>query len=320
MKDKSKLITIILSILLVLSLAGNIYLANNKDTDPKININKTYGGGGIDGKNVVDLTNEEYITIMDNTKIYLYRQNEPMKLGSIKLLAEPNLYTADIDGMDLYIFFNEDSINVVYDGEVYNYKQRAEGPTFLGQEGIDNIEKNDKAIFNVNSLEKIDLNNFKFNSDSSYYREASLVDIDGFELDKSMFYIVNDGTENNFIEVSEIMLEPIKLLYDYGSNGFSAINTDQLGYIKANDINLKDLKLIEKCIPINFDLKIEQEITLDNEKFDDNKIVSFWFYPICYEITYNKETVYRILKTANPIQNDEMIRVVADGLIEIRCE
>lgn len=41
MKDKSKLITIILGILLVLSLAGNIYLANNKDTDPKININKT---------------------------------------------------------------------------------------------------------------------------------------------------------------------------------------------------------------------------------------------------------------------------------------
>ena len=105
MKDKSKLITIVLGILLVLSLAGNIYLANNKDTDPKININKTYGGGGIDGKDVVDLTSEEYITIMDNTKIYLYRQNEPMKLGTIKLLAEPNLYIADIDGMELYIFF-----------------------------------------------------------------------------------------------------------------------------------------------------------------------------------------------------------------------
>lgn len=139
MKDKSKLITIILGILLVLSLAGNIYQINNKDTDPKININKTYGGGGIDGKDVVDLTNEEYITIMDNTKIYLYRQNEPMKEGTIKQLAEPNLYIADIGGMDLYIFFNEDSINVVYDGETYNYKQRAEGPTFLGQEGIDNI-------------------------------------------------------------------------------------------------------------------------------------------------------------------------------------
>ena len=56
MKDKSKLIAIILGILLVLSLACNIYQFNNKDTDPKININKTYGGGGIDGKDVVDLT------------------------------------------------------------------------------------------------------------------------------------------------------------------------------------------------------------------------------------------------------------------------
>lgn len=188
---------------------------------------------------------------------------------------------------------------------------------------FDNIELNnndDLAVYNISSLEKIDLNNFKFNSDSSYYREATLVDIDGFELDKSMLYIVNDGTANNFIEVSEIMLEPIKLLYDYGSNGLSAIKSDQLGHIKANEINSNDLKLIEKCIPINFDLKIEQEITLANEKFDDNKIVSFWFYPICYEITYNEETVYRILKTANPIQNKEMIRIVADGLIEVRCE
>ena len=34
MKDKSKLITIILGVLLALSLAGNIYQINNKDTDP----------------------------------------------------------------------------------------------------------------------------------------------------------------------------------------------------------------------------------------------------------------------------------------------
>lgn len=104
MLKKSKLIAIILGILLVLSLAGNIYQFNNKDTDPKININKTYGGGGIDGKDVIDLINEEYITIADNSKIYLYRQNEPMKLGTIKQLAEPNLYIADIDGMELYIY------------------------------------------------------------------------------------------------------------------------------------------------------------------------------------------------------------------------
>ena len=78
MLKKSKLITIFLGILLVLSLAGNIYQINNKDTDSKININKTYGGGGIDGKDVVDLIDEEYITIADNSKIYLYRQNESM--------------------------------------------------------------------------------------------------------------------------------------------------------------------------------------------------------------------------------------------------
>ena len=134
MLKKSKLITIFLGILLVLSLAGNIYQINNKDTDSKININKTYGGGGIDGKDVVDLIDEEYITIADNSKIYLYRQNESRQSGIIKQLAEPNLYIADINEMKLYIFFNKDSINVICDDEVYNYKQRAEGTTFLGQD------------------------------------------------------------------------------------------------------------------------------------------------------------------------------------------
>lgn len=150
----------------------------------------------------------------------------------------------------------------------------------LIENDIDNTELNNNdnlAVYNISSLEKIDLNYFKFNSDSTYYREATLVDIDGFELDKSMFYIVNDGTENNFIEVSEVMLEPIKLLYDYGSNGLSTINSDQLGYIKANEINLNDLKLIEKCIPINFDLKIEQEITLIMKNLMIIKLLVFGF-------------------------------------------
>lgn len=83
----------------------------------------------------------------------------------------------------------------------------------LIENDIDNTKLNNNdnlAVYNISSLEKIDLNNFKFNSDSSYYKETTLVDIDGFELDKSMLYIVNDGTANNFIEVSEIMLEPIK--------------------------------------------------------------------------------------------------------------
>ena len=314
MKDKSKLITIILGILLVLSLAGNIYLANNKDTDPKININKTYGGGGIDGKDVVDLTSEEYITIMDNTKIYLYRQNEPMKLGSIKLLAEPNLYIADIDGMDLYIFFNEDSINVVYDGDVYNYKQRAEGTTFLGQEGIDNIKKDDKAIFNVNSLEKLDLGTYEFGTKNRYFRDGIEVKPDDIKLAEPLVYAVDKDV---YLEINEVLLEPIKLTADYNSEELINLPVDNLGYVGVDKINTSVKEIISKYVPFNYELKIDQNISVDSSMFVEDSTASLWFYPICYEITYN-DNVYRILKPANMADNIEFMYMVSDGLIEVR--
>ena len=314
MKDKSKLIAIILGILLALSLAGNIYQFNNKDTDPKININKTYGGGGIDGKDVVDLTSEEYITIMDNTKIYLYRQNEPMKLGSIKLLAEPNLYIANIDGMDLYIFFNEDSINVVYDGEVYNYKQRAEGPTFLGQEGIDNIEKNDKAIFNVNSLEKIDLSTYEFDTKNRYFRDGMEVKSTDIKLAETLVYAIDKDV---YLEINEVLLEPIKLTADYDSEGLINLPLDNWGYVGTDKIEPSVKKIISKYVPINYELKIDQNISVDSSMFVEDSTASLWFYPICYEITYN-DNVYRILKSANMADNIEFMYMVSDGLIEVR--
>lgn len=314
MKDKSRLIMIILGILLALSLAGNIYQFNNKDTDPKININKTYGGGGIDGKDVVDLTSEEYITIMDNTKIYLYRQNEPMKLGSIKLLAEPNLYIADIDGMDLYIFFNEDSINVVYDGEVYNYKQRAEGPTFLGQEGIDNIEKNDKAIFNVNSLEKLDLGTYEFGTKNRYFRDGMEVKSTDIKLAETLVYAIDKDV---YLEINEVLLEPIKLTADYDSEGLINLPLDNWGYVGTDKIEPSVKKIISKYVPINYELKIDQNINVDSSMFVEDSTASLWFYPICYEITYN-DNVYRILKPANMADNIEFMYMVSDGLIEVR--
>ena len=314
MKDNSKLITIILGVLLVLSLACNIYLTNNKDTDPKIDINKTYGGGGIDGKDVVDLTNEEYITIMDDTKIYLYRQNEPMKLGTIKPLAEPNLYIADIDGMDLYIFFYEDSINVVCDGEVYNYKQRAEGPTFLGQEGIDNIKNDDQTIINVNSLEKLDLGTYEFGTKNRYFRDGIEVKSDDIKLAEPLVYAID---KDAYLEINEVLLEPIKLIPDYSSEGLSKLSVDNLGYVGADKINPSIKKLISKYVPINYELKIEQNIIVDSSLFADDSAVSLWFYPICYEITYN-DNVYRVLKPASMANNIEYMYMVSDGLIEVR--
>lgn len=51
--------------------------------------------------------------------------------------------------------------------------------------------------------------------------------------------------------------------------------------------------------------------------FVEDSTASLWFYPICYEITYN-DNVYRILKPANMADNIEFMYMVSDGLIEVR--
>lgn len=131
---KTKIIIIILFVLLLFSLFTNLYLLRKiKTRNQKLNINKTFGGGAIDGKEVMEPIIEEYITIMEDTQIYLYRQNEPMKKGNISYLASPNIYKAKIEDMTLYIVFEEDYINVIYNDKVYKYQERSDHPMFLGQ-------------------------------------------------------------------------------------------------------------------------------------------------------------------------------------------
>ena len=48
-------------------------------------------------------------------------------------------------------------------------------------------------------------------------------------------------------------------------------------------------------------------------------MASIWFYPICYKVTYNDKD-YHILKIANKINDESIIKPVSDGIIEIRIQ
>lgn len=71
-------------------------------------------------------------------------------------------------------------------------------------------------------------------------------------------------------------------------------------------------KIISKCIPVNEELEIvvDEEIT---------KEVNLWFYPICYEVTINNKT-YRVLKVDNKSNENSIIKVKADGMLEVRID
>ena len=152
--------------------------------------------------------------------------------------------------------------------------------------------------FKIDSLNRIDLSTYQFNENYKYYRSGSKIDPNSLKLKDKNTYDIKESSKNINIEIKEVLLEPIK------------ISSKDNNHIRSNKIKNSISKIISKCIPVNEELEIvvDEEIT---------KEVNLWFYPICYEITYN-DNVYRILKPANMTDNIEFTYMVSDGLIEVR--
>lgn len=176
------------------------------------------------------------------------------------------------------------------------------------------LKKNDKAIFNVNSLEKIDLSTYEFGTKNRYFRDGMEVKSTDIKLAETLVYAIDKDV---YLEINEVLLEPIKLTADYNSEGLINLPLDNWGYVGTDKIEPSVKKIISKYVPINYELKIDQNISVDSSMFVEDSTASLWFYPICYEITYN-DNVYRILKPANMADNIEFMYMVSDGLIEVR--
>ena len=57
----------------------------------------------------------------ETIKITLYRQNEKQNVGTLEPFAEPNIYKAHLEDMELTVIFYDEHINVIYSGNIYHY-------------------------------------------------------------------------------------------------------------------------------------------------------------------------------------------------------
>ena len=85
------------------------------------------------------------------------------------------------------------------------------------------------------------------------------------------------------------------------------VNTVTKGIINSN-ILIDNKKIIE------IGNEIETKINMPKDT-----MASIWFYTICYKVTYNDKD-YHILKIANKINDESIIKPVSDGIIEIRIQ
>ena len=154
--------------------------------------------------------------------------------------------------------------------------------------------------FKIDSLNKIDLGTYQFNDNYKYYRSGTKIDPNTLKLKDNNTYDIKETSKNINIENKEVLLEPIK------------ISSKDNNHIRSNKIKNDISKIISKCIPVNEEL----EIVIDDEI---TKEVNLWFYPICYEVTINNNT-YRVLKVDNKSNENSIIKVKADGILEVRID
>lgn len=154
--------------------------------------------------------------------------------------------------------------------------------------------------FKIDSLNKIDLSSYQFNDNYNYYRSGSKIDPNSLKLKNNNTYDVKESSNHINIEIKEVLLEPIK------------ISSKDSNHIRSNKLKNDISKIISKCIPVNEEL----EIVVDDEI---TKEVNLWFYPICYEVTVNDNT-YRILKMDYKSNENSIIKVKADGILEVRID
>lgn len=154
--------------------------------------------------------------------------------------------------------------------------------------------------FKIDSLNKIDLSSYQFNDNYNYYRSGSKIDPNSLKLKDNNTYDLKESSNHINIKIKEVLLEPIK------------ISSKDNNHIRSNKIKNDISKIIFKCIPVNEEL----EIVVDDEI---TKEVNLWFYPICYEVTLNNNT-YRILKMDNKSNENSIIKVKADGILEVRID
>ena len=181
----------------------------------------------------------------------------------------------------------------------------------------DNSKNNTTDRINIDNLSEINISQWRNDESSSeFYRNNIKICKDEIVLNDSVTYITNDFTQNN-IEVSEVMLKPIKLTADYAAENASfTVNMDSLGIVEVSDIDDTIKKELSKYIPINTALELGQEKELKFEALG-KKNISIWFYPICYKMLYNGKE-YKILKISNKIDDKNIIKVVSDGVYEVR--
>lgn len=206
------------------------------------------------------------------------------------------------------------------------------GSQVINKDKNDNFNQNEQSSENKENsdfFQPISKDDILKKSSNNY--ESVFLSLDGKKIDLKSLNLNNDQSyfiDNNKVSVSEVLLKSFKISADYKvSKGmtikFNGDDNDNRVY-KGGNIPDSLKNTINKILPVNYNLKINFNISDFNFDMYESKIMSIYFYPLVYQLNYN-DNIYYILK-GKPLMVDveqsfgkqSMNKIYMDGFVELR--
>lgn len=171
-------------------------------------------------------------------------------------------------------------------------------------------EEESGYAYKLSELQEINQNDLVPSETSQYYdMECNLINPSELSFKRYVNYLIDDQQ----ISLSEVILSPIQITtYFRVKTGeiITIFGTDYATNIENDNVQMQSI--LQKVIGFNTKLQISLDLERVQYVPASDRVITYYFYPICYKIETLKNTFYT-LKAGHQVNG-----LYCDGIYEVR--
>lgn len=171
-------------------------------------------------------------------------------------------------------------------------------------------EEESGYAYKLSELQEINQNDLVPSETSQYYdMECNLINPSELSFKRYVNYLIDDQQ----ISLSEVILSPIQITtYFRVKTGeiITIFGTDYATNIENDNVQMQSI--LQKVIGFNTKLQISLDLERVQYVPASDRVITYYFYPICYKIETLKNTFYT-LKAGHHVNG-----LYCDGIYEVR--
>lgn len=154
------------------------------------------------------------------------------------------------------------------------------------------ISEGEKSMHDISTLKEANLNTDSDDYDHQYFNGAGeLIDPKELKLGSAKTYLFED----ELYQVEEVLLKPLKLTADYKvSQGMRFNRNNDLIILTNHNLDPAIINFMQSTFAYNDELSIYPNYNRLDMYLIPEQVVSFYFSPIVYKITYQDHEYYAL--------------------------